>query len=276
MIIGSKDFDFNNNFYIMAILNMSSDSFYDGGKITCIDDALKKCDELMKHGADIIDVGGMSTKPGYKEISINQETENVCEVIRAIKQEFDIAVSVDTYRFQVAENAIKSGADMVNDIWGLKADNGQMAQLIASKKIPVCIMHNSKSIITSNIMNNIELGLDESLSIAKKYNINQDNIILDPGIGFAKIGDTNFTILSSLNKLKKKYNLPILLGISNKSFIGQALNLNIENRINSSIICGIYGILHGASILRVHNVFEHSQAIMLIKKIIKGGKDGQH
>lgn len=274
MKIGNKNFDFDNKYYIMGILNVTHDSFYDGGKHNTVSKALKHCEKLIKEGADIIDVGGMSTRPGHSEIPINQEIENVSSVIYQIAKIFDCPISIDTYRYEVAENAVSNGANMINDICGLTHDDGQMAQFIANKQIPVCITHNSSKVNEDNVIDKIIQDMNSSLEIAKKHGIVENNIILDPGIGFGKSGNANLKIIKKLSVIKNSYKKPILLGASNKSFIGDALNLDVKHRISGSIACAIFGAFNGASIFRVHNVKEHKQALEMVSKINEGDING--
>ena len=183
MIIGNKEF--GNHTYVMGILNVTPDSFSDGGKFNNIDSALKHTEQLINDGADIIDVGGESTRPNYTKISDEEEIERVVPVIEKIKADFDVPVSIDTYKSKVAEAAVGAGADLVNDIWGLKYDKN-MAEVIAKSGAACCLMHNRERAEYNSFVEDVLDDLRETIAIAKKAGIADDKIILDPGVGFAK------------------------------------------------------------------------------------------
>lgn len=185
MKIGTKDFDLEHEIYIMGILNVTPDSFSDGGSWNRLDAALKHTEEMIEAGAAIIDVGGESTRPGYTKISDEEEISRVAPVISAIKERFDIPVSVDTYKSGVARAALAAGADLVNDIWGLKYDPA-MAGLIAEANVPCCLMHNREQADYADYLTDVQNDLKETLRLAHKAGIQDSRIILDPGIGFGK------------------------------------------------------------------------------------------
>lgn len=265
MIINNKAFDLINEVYIMGILNVTPDSFSDGGN--CYSDGkldrdmvLRKTEKLINHGAAIIDVGGESTRPGYTRISDEEETERVCPVIEAVVSNFDVAISVDTYKSVVAENAIKSGAGLINDIWGFKADE-KIAEVTAKYKVPCCLMHNRD--ISANPYNNflrdILKDLKESIEIAHKAGITDDKIIVDPGVGFGKSLENNLDITANVEILHT-LSYPILLGTSRKSMIGLTLDLPVDEREEGTMATTVAGVMKGCSIIRVHDVKKNYRA----------------
>ncbi|MDE6679513.1 MAG: dihydropteroate synthase, partial [Ruminococcus sp.] len=203
MIIGKKEFDLESNCYIMGILNFTPDSFSDGGKFNNIDSALEHVEQMINEGVDIVDIGGESTRPDYIKISDDEEISRIVPVIEAVKQRFDIPVSLDTYKYKVAEAGIQAGTDLINDIWGLKYDNGQMAQLIAEKKLPCCLMHNRNNQNYNCFMDDIISDMKQSVNIALKAGIRKKNIILDIGVGFAKSYENNLEAINCLDCFRK-------------------------------------------------------------------------
>lgn len=286
MILGGKNFDLNNgNSYVMGILNVTPDSFSDGGKYNNLDSALKHTEEMIKDGADIIDVGGESTRPGAEKVSAEEEIERVCPVISAIKSRFDIPVSLDTFKASTAEAGISAGADIINDIWGLKyigeSDDGNtiiqndgltpMAKLAAQKDCPVIIMHNRAVCEYKDYMNDLINDLRESIAIAKNAGIKEDNIILDPGIGFAKTLEDNLVCMAELDKIVK-LNYPVLLGISNKSIIGKSLDLPMDQRMEATVALNVIGRQAGCSIFRVHDVKANRRALDMTDNVLNSIK----
>lgn len=273
MYIGNKEFKLDNNqVYIMGILNVTPDSFSDGNKYNTIDKALKRVEQMINEGVDIIDVGGESTRPGYIPVSDEEEIERVAHVIEKIKKEYDISVSVDTYKTKVAKAAFMAGADMLNDIWGLlyKKDEFNdecMAKIVKEYDVSVCLMHNDENVMSENNMDIVIDRLKVSVDEARKYGIDEDKIMIDPGIGFAKSYENNLYVMKHMNELKV-LNKPILLGISNKSMIGNAIGKDVNNRIAGNIAGALYGIEHGARFLRVHDVAAHVDAINMYKAIM--------
>ncbi len=275
MIIGNKEFDTNNKTYICAILNITPDSFSDGGKFTGMDAALSHVEQMLLDGADIIDVGGMSTRPGHINISDQEEIERVCPVIEAIKGRFDIPVSIDTYKSQVFFHAKKAGADMLNDIWGLRKDE-KMAQLVAKSGASICLMHNEDSdkYCNSTLEKAMEIiisGIDKSLKIARKSGIEENKICIDPGIGFAKTQRVNLSVLNNIESFKNM-GFPVLIGASRKSVIGNVLGLEVENRLYGTLATTVAAVIKGASFVRVHDVKENLQVIKMTKAILETEK----
>ncbi len=268
MKIGNREFDVRNHTYVMGILNVTPDSFSDGGKYHTIDTALRRAEEMAAQGADILDVGGESTRPGHRKISEAEETERIVPVIRSLKEHFDLPVSVDTYKTAVAREALRAGADLINDIWGLKYEEG-MAGLIAAYQVPCCLMHNRREALYHNFMEELKEDLRESLELAKRAGIPREAVILDPGVGFGKTYEHNLEVIHSLEQLQE-LGCPVLLGTSRKSVIGLALDLPVEERLEGTLVTTVYGVLKGCAFVRVHDVKENVRAIRMAEAIRDG------
>ena len=269
MQIGKWEFDCKNKTYIMGILNVTPDSFSDGGKIIGIDAALKKAEQMKGDGAAIIDVGGESTRPGFTPVSAEEEMERILPVIEAIKANVEIPISVDTYKSEVAEAAILAGADLINDIWGLKADP-HMAEVIAKHNVACCLMHNRANTEYQNYVSDVIKDLKETIHLAKEAGIAEDKIILDPGVGFAKNYDQNLIIIRELEKVVE-LGYPVLLGTSRKSVIGLTLNLPSDERVEGTLVTTVAAVEKGCSFVRVHDVKENYRAIQMANAIYKRG-----
>ena len=270
MQIGNRNFEIGQHTYVMGILNITPDSFSDGGRYNNLDSALFRVEEMLKEGADIIDIGGESTRPGYEVISADEEITRVVPVIKQIKERFDIPVSLDTYKPDVAKAGIEVGADLINDIWGLKADD-KMAEVIAKADIPCCLMHNRKEAVYDDYIQDVLADLEESLIIARNAGIANDKIILDPGIGFAKTYEQNLELLNKLEILHS-FGYPVLLGTSRKSVIGLTLNLPTEERVAGTLATTVLGVVKGCSFVRVHDIKENVQAIKMTEAILHAGR----
>lgn len=274
MKIGNRIFDVENNCYVMGILNITPDSFSDGGKWNNLDNAMKHTEEMILEGASIIDVGGESTRPGHIQISAQDEIERVVSVIEKIKANYDIPVSIDTYKSKVAKAALLAGADLVNDIWGLKYDE-KMADLIAEFGVPCCLMHNRKNTDYRNFIEDMCEDLEESVEIAKEAGISENNIILDPGVGFVKSYEQNLMAINQLEVIKN-IGYPVLLGTSKKSFIGHTLDLTADQRGEGTLVTTVIGVQKGAAFVRVHDVKENIRAIKMTQAILReGGKQSE-
>jgi len=268
MRIGNREFQRSGHTYIMGILNVTPDSFSDGGKWNDRDKALFRVENMIKEGMDILDIGGESTRPGYTPLSDEEEIGRVTPIIEAVKAHFDIPVSLDTYKGIVAEAGIEAGADFINDIWGLKHDD-KIANVIARHKIPCCLMHNRKKVNYTNFVQDVTDDLSESIALAKKAGIAEDRIILDPGIGFAKSYEQNLEMLRSLDSLQR-LGYPVLLGCSRKSVIGLTLNLPTEERLEGTLVTTVMAVMKGCSFVRVHDVKENVRAIKMAEAILYG------
>lgn len=275
MIIGSKNFDLNNGHsYIMGILNVTPDSFSDGGKYSDIDAALKQAQQMVEDGADIIDIGGESTRPGYTQISVEEELGRILPVIEKLKVNFDTPISVDTYKWNVADAVLNAGADMINDIWGLdypEDPEHEMAKVCAKYDVPVCVMHNNSEkldCVNAEEFNNIFIPqLQNRINIAREAGIRDENIILDPGVGFAKgLNENKWSILTIKNL--KDLGYPVLLGISNKSIIGNISNLPVGERTEGTIALNVLGRTYGSDFFRVHDVRSNKRALEIADAIM--------
>ncbi len=276
MVIGNKKFDTKEHTYVMGILNVTPDSFSDGGKWKEQDAALFRVEQMLAEGADIIDVGGESTRPGYTQISVEEEISRVIPIIEKIKTRFDIAISLDTYKSQVAAAGVAAGADLINDIWGVrydtlfekeeKSDSQTMADVIAKNGVACCLMHNRKEAIYTDFLRDVKADLNQSIEIALKAGIPQDKIILDPGVGFAKSYEQNLTIINALEELQVQ-GYPVLLGCSRKSVIGLTLNLPVEERLEGTLATTVMAVMKGCSFVRVHDVKENVRAIRMAEAI---------
>lgn len=271
MRIGQRDFRTKGHTYVMGILNVTPDSFSDGGKYTQLDQALYHVEQMITDGMDIVDVGGESTRPGYNKVPDQEEIERVVPVIEAIKSRFNVPISLDTCKSEVAKAGIAAGADMINDIWGLKYDD-KMAQVIAESGLPCCLGHNRKEPKYSNLIEEIFWDLESSVEQAHSKGIAYDKIILDPGIGYGKSYENNLEIIDNLQKFHS-LGYPILLGASRKSVIGMGLDLPVTERVEGTLVTTVYGVQRGVMFVRVHDVKENVRAVKMTEAIRDGYKN---
>ena len=256
---------------VMGILNVTPDSFSDGGHFKSFDCALAQVDKMLEDGATIIDIGGESTRPGAQEVSEKEEIQRVIPVLKAIKERFDVVVSVDTSKAVVMAEAIEQGADIINDVRALQ--NEGCIDIIAQSNIPVCLMHMQglPRTMQSNpqyqdVIEDIRTFFTERISICQQANINKERLILDPGFGFGKSLSQNYQLLANLDKFKA-FNLPILAGLSRKSMIGNLLNRNVEHRLAGSLATALLAAQKGAQIIRVHDVKETVDALTILNAV---------
>lgn len=266
MKIGNQEFDTVNHTYVMGILNVTPDSFSDGGKFNQLDSALKHTEEMISEGAAVIDIGGESTRQGYTKISDEEEIERTAPVIEAIKKNFDVPISIDTYKSAVANAAVLAGADLINDIWGLKYDE-KMADVIAKHKVACCLMHNRENQEYTDFRKEMLEDLKETIALAKKAGIPDESILLDPGVGFAKSYQNNLDAIHYLEDLHS-LNYPILLGTSRKSVIGITLDLPASERVEGTLVTTVMAVEKGCAFVRVHDVKEHFRAIKMTEAIL--------
>lgn len=267
MRIGNREYATTGHTYVMGILNVTPDSFSDGGKWNDRDRALRRVEEMLEEGADIIDIGGESTRPGYTMISTEEEAARVLPVIEAVKAHFDVPVSLDTYKGQVAEAGIAAGVDLINDIWGLKYDE-KIAYVISKSGLPCCLMHNRKQPIYASFLEEVVEDLSESIRLAGQAGIDRGKIILDPGIGFAKSYEQNLELLHYLEKLGE-LGYPLLLGCSRKSVVGLTLGLPADQRVEGTLAATVMGVMKGCMFVRVHDVKENARAIKMTEAILR-------
>lgn len=252
----------------MGILNVTPDSFSDGGEHNGIYKALIRVEKMIEEGADIIDIGGESTRPGYTQITDREEIDRVFPIVKEIKKHFDVPISVDTYKPQVAKAALEVGSDMINDIWGLKYDS-KMAHLIKEYNASCCIMHNRDNASYTSFLDDVIYDIGQSLSIAYSEGIEKDKIIIDPGVGFAKSYEQNLEIINKVDKLHT-LDLPILLGTSRKSVIGYALDLPTEERLEGTLATTVIAVMKGCRFVRVHDIKENKRVIKMTERILYG------
>ncbi len=259
---------------VMGILNLTPDSFYDGGKYRTEKEILKRVEQMIEEGADIIDVGGESTRPGIDPISWEEEARRAVPYVQKIAHRFKIPISIDTYKARVAKEACEAGAEMVNDISGLRFDP-EMAKVVSSRKAFLAIMHIKGTPKTmqdnpryESLMDEIISYLKKGLEIACEAGIDLEKVIVDPGIGFGKTVEHNLFILKNLKKLKI-LGRPILIGVSRKSFIGKVLNLPLEERLSGGLAATSVAVMGGARVVRTHDVKETRQVVDLVNAILQ-------
>jgi len=254
--------DFGKKTYVMGILNVTPDSFSDGGLYNELDKGLAHAAEMVNDGADIIDIGGESTRPGHTPVPAEEEIRRILPFIEEMSKRISVPISVDTYKAETAERALKAGAHIINDIWGAKKDP-EIADVAARYEVPIILMHNRDNMDYESLMRDVLYDLYESINIAKKRGVRDSQIILDPGIGFAKTYEQNIEVMKNLDKISA-LGYPVLLGTSRKSMIGHALNLPVSERLEGTGATVCYGIMKGCDIVRVHDVKEISQMVKMM------------
>jgi dihydropteroate synthase len=253
---------------IMGILNVTPDSFSDGGDFVDVDIAVRHAKEMIAEGADIIDIGGESSRPGHVRISVEEEKRRVIPVIKRLNKETDAVLSLDTIRSEVAEEAVKCGVHIINDIWGFHEDK-KLAEVAARYKTPVILMHNQNGTeYKSDIVEEIKRFLSESVKLAHEAGVEDDHIILDPGIGFGKNSEQNMEVMRRLNEIKS-LGYPLLLAASRKTWIGNILGVPPKERDEGTVATTVLGIIQGVDIVRVHNVKANLQASMVTDAVVR-------
>ncbi len=280
LVIGRHTFAWGTRTYLMGILNITPDSFSGDGLYqgkTDVDAALKQARHFAETGADILDVGGESTRPGSQPVSAEEELERVIPVIEKLSGEIDLPISVDTYKAKVTAAALDAGAAMVNDVWGLRADPA-LGPLVAARGVPIVLMHNRSQpanaevrerlggryvgVEYKNLIEDIKSELMLSVELAHQAGISDDNIILDPGIGFGKTVEQNLELLNRCDEIRA-LGYPMLVGPSRKSFIGYTLDLPPEQRVEGTAAAVAVAILRGADIVRVHDVEQIARVVKM-------------
>jgi dihydropteroate synthase len=277
-------FEWGTRTYVMGILNLTPDSFSGDGLADFDQDtALQQARDFIQVGVDILDIGGESTRPGAAPVSAQEELDRVIPIINILVGESDTLISIDTYKAEVAEAALKEGANIVNDVWGLRADP-ELGKVVAAADAPVILMHNRSTpnnaavkeqlgpryigIEYDNLLEDVKSELQESTSLAHKAGIPDQNIILDPGIGFGKTVTQNLELLDRLNEIRQ-LGYPVLLGPSRKSFIGYTLDLPPNDRIEGTAATVAVGIVRGADIIRVHDVSEMIRVCRMTDALVR-------
>jgi dihydropteroate synthase len=276
MTWGNRVFDFTRKTYVMGILNRTPDSFYPASRRTTLAEAMKAVSQMIRAGVDIVDVGGESSRPGSDPVPVDEEIRRVIPLIQAIRGESDVMISIDTRKREVAERALDAGADIINDISGLKHDEG-LARLVARRKVPIVLMHMrgipktmQRNPYYKNTISEILRELAPSIAFALGAGIPLEMIIIDPGIGFGKKIHDNLRIIRELASLKS-LNFPILIGLSRKSFIGEILDKPVEKRLIGTITANTLAVLNGANIIRVHDVGDAVEMVKIIDSVRRIG-----
>ncbi len=259
--------------HIMGILNVTPDSFSDGGSYTTVEKAVAQAVRMVEEGADIIDVGGESTRPGHTPVSMEEEIARIVPVIKAIKEKLDVPISVDTFKAGTAEAAIEAGADIINDIWGAKR-NPEIAEVVAKHHVPIILMHNRTNEDYRDLIVDMIDDLKESIQIAKDAGVPDEHIIIDPGIGFAKSREDDLRVMQQLEKFQE-LPYPLLLATSRKRMIGHVLDVPPAERDIGTGATTCLGIIKGARIVRVHNVKVNKQLAKMMDAMLgKEAYDG--
>ncbi|WP_203421482.1 MULTISPECIES: dihydropteroate synthase [Brevibacillus] len=254
---------------VMGILNVTPDSFSDGGRYTDIERAIAQARALVEAGADIIDIGGESTRPGSAPVELAEELDRVIPVVRALVEELSVPLSVDTYKSEVADQAIRAGAHIINDVWGAKKDR-RIAEVAAQHEVPIILMHNREDTAYTHFFSDMVRDLRKSVAIAREAGVRDEMIILDPGIGFAKSLEQNLEAMRRLDDLVA-LGYPVLLGTSRKSMIGRVLDLPVEERLEGTAATVALGVAKGCQIVRVHDVKEMKRVTAMMDAMLKGG-----
>lgn len=267
-----KSLTFGQRTLIMGILNVTPDSFSDGGEFESVDQALARAIEMIAQGADIIDLGGESSRPGHAKIEAEEEKRRVIPVIRRLAAETETIISLDTIRAEVADEAIQNGVHLINDIWGLQGDP-EMARVVAKHQVPVVIMHNQTTTEYDDIMADMLTFFTKSIAIARAAGISEDMIILDPGIGFGKTPQQNIFVMGNLEPIVS-LGYPVMLASSRKSTLGKILDLPPKDRMEGTLATTVLGIAQGIDLVRVHDVLENYRAAKVADAIIRGNWNG--
>ncbi len=267
--LGAKSYQLEKRTLVMGILNVTPDSFSDGGRYDQAEKAIDQAFKMAEDGADIIDIGGESVRPGFVPISAEEELKRVLPVIKALKREksFTLPISIDTYKAAVAEEALKMGVEMVNDVYGLKADN-KLGEVVSRYKVPVCLMHNRSSTDYENLIADIIAEINESIQLAHQAGVKDEQIIIDPGIGFGKDLQQNLDVMYYLREFSS-LGYPLLLGTSRKSMIGKTLDLPLQERIEGTAATVAYGISAGANLVRVHDVLQMRRVAAMTDAMVR-------
>lgn len=254
---------------IMGILNVTPDSFSDGGQYNDLNKAVEQAKWMVDNGADIIDIGGESTRPGHTPVSVDEEIERVVPIIEKVREVVSVPISIDTYKAKTARFALEAGADIINDIWGAKFDP-EIARVASDYQVPIVLMHNRKESVYKNFIEDMQTDLLESIKIAKDNGVKDEQIILDPGIGFAKSMEENIEAIRHLDVLKRM-GYPVLLGVSRKRIIDYVLKLPIDERDEGTGATTAFGITKGVDIVRVHDVVMNARIAKMTDVLVGKG-----
>lgn len=267
---GPYSLNFHEKTHVMGILNTTPDSFSDGGQFNTVEQAINHTARMVKEGADVIDIGGESTRPGATKIEEAEELERVIPIIEALSSRFDLPLSIDTYKSEVACQAIRHGAHMINDVWGAKHDP-HIAQVAQETGAPIILMHNRPNQVYTHLISDMFRDLQVSIDIAQKAGVSAKQIMIDPGIGFAKSMEDNFVVMSQLEKFVA-LGYPVVLGTSRKSMIGKILDLPAEERVEGTLATVCLGMTKGCQMVRVHDVKATVRTVKMMDAML--GKRG--
>lgn len=266
LILNNIALDFTKETVVMGILNVTPDSFSDGGKFNSVIAAVAQAKKMVADGAKIIDIGGESTRPGYTPVGEEEEIARIVPVIQAISAEVPVIISVDTHKSAVARAAIEAGAHLINDIWGGKADP-KMVDVAAEMNVPIILMHNRKNDHYTNFWPEFMADLDESIALAKVAGVPDAHILLDPGIGFVKNLAQSIETMQRIDELVS-LGYPVLLATSRKRLIGAVLDLPVEERVEGTAATCAFGVMKGCHIMRVHDVREVARTVKMIDALV--------
>ncbi len=270
LTIGSRQFVWGERTYIMGVINVSPDSF-SGDGLADVEAAVAQGQRFAEEGADILDVGGQSTRPGFEELAVEEEAARVVPVIERLAAELDVPVSVDTYKAGVARAALAAGAHLLNDIWGFRRE-AELAALAVEYDVPAVVMHNQRGREFGDVIGDVAAGLQASIAIAEAAGLARERLIVDPGFGFGRTPEQNLEMLRRLGELRQ-LNLPILLGTSRKSAIGAVLDdAPVGDRLLGTAATVALAIAAGVDIVRVHDVAEQRQVARVADAVVRGGE----
>lgn len=258
---------------VMGILNVTPDSFSDGGRYDNIENAISQAERMVEEGADILDIGGESTRPNYAGVNAEEEWQRLEPVLKTLLERVAIPISIDTYKASVAAKALEAGAHIINDIWGLQKDP-DMARVVGDYQVPVIVMHNQDGTVYQHLLGDMLTFLRKSIELAEAQGLSGDQIIVDPGIGFGKTTEQNLEVMARLAELKTLGH-PVLLATSRKSMIGKTLNLTVDERLEGTLATSVLGIVSGVDIIRVHDVKANLRAMQMADAIVRGQR-GAH
>ena len=253
---------------VMGILNVTPDSFSDGGRYFNLENAIEQAERMIKEGVDILDIGAESTRPGHEEVSPDEEWRRIEPILKTLLERVSVPVSIDTYKAKVAARALEAGAHLINDVWGLQKDP-DMARVVGEYKAPVIVMHNQVGTTYHHLMGDMMNFLRHSIELAEAQGLSGDQIIVDPGIGFGKTTEQNLEVMARLAEFKTLGH-PVLLGTSRKSMIGKTLNLTVDERVEGTLATSVLGVVSGVDIIRVHDVQANGRAVQMADAIVRG------
>jgi len=253
---------------VMGILNLTPDSFSDGGKYYSIESAIAQAKRMVEEGADILDIGAESTRPHHEEVSAEEEWRRLEPVLKTLLEQIKIPISIDTYKASVAAKALEAGAHIINDVWGLQKDP-DMVRVVGEYQAPLIVMHNQEGTNYHHLMGDVLNFLRRSIELAEEQGLSGDQIIVDPGIGFGKTTEQNLEVMARLAEFRTLGH-PVLLGNSRKSMIGKTLNLTVDERLEGTLATSVLGVVAGVDIIRVHDVQANYRAVQMADAIVRG------